>query len=384
METGCNAGFHCACAASRSLDGWLRHFVSRTMGDMCSGSRTAFLSQGCLVTSMKNTLMVRRLRSFASGARFLTRVVGSRYNPLLAQVVVTRRCNLACGYCNEYDAVSPPVPTQNLLASIDHLAALKTASITFTGGEPLLHPDLDTLIRAARNHGMIVTMITNGFRLTRDWIDRLNAADLQGMQISIDNLRPDEVSMKSLSSVEGKLALLARHARFKVNVNSVLGVSDERTQDVVTVAETAAKYGLQHSVGVLHDHTGLLKPLSPVQMQAYDQVTKISPSIVHGLNYWLFQKNLMRGQPNDWKCRAGARYLYVAEDGKVHWCSQQRGYPGIPLLEYGRKQIRRQYNTPKSCSPTCTLSCVHQMSMFDRYRGRQTAAASAPAMAASG
>ncbi len=315
--------------------------------------------------------MSSRLKTLGSGARFLARALGSRYNPLLAQLVVTRRCNLACGYCNEYDAVSPPVPLPDLLARVDHLAALKTASITFTGGEPLLHPDLDQLIRAARGHRMIVTMITNGFRLNRKWIERLNTADLQGMQISIDNLKPDEISMKSLASVERKLALLAEHAKFKVNVNSVLGVSGERTQDVVTVAETAAKYGFQHSVGVLHDHSGLLKPLSRAQMRAYQQVTKISPSIVHGLNYHLFQKNLMHGRPNDWKCRAGARYLYVSEDGKVHWCSQQRGYPGTPLLGYAREDIIREFHAEKSCSPTCTLGCVHQMSMFDRYRGGQ-------------
>ncbi|MBB2200562.1 radical SAM protein [Gluconacetobacter tumulisoli] len=320
---------------------------------------------------MSESSLSRRLATLRDGVRFLSRAVGSRYTPLLAQVVVTRRCNLACGYCNEYDDFSPPVPLADLLARVDHLAALKTASITFTGGEPLLHPDLDKVIRAARNHGMIVTMITNGFRLSRAWIDRLNAAGLQGMQISIDNLKPDEISMKSLSSVENRLGLLSKHARFKVNVNSVLGVSGERTQDVITVAETAAKYGLQHSVGVLHDHHGTLKPLSPAQMQAYETVTKISPSLVHTLNYRLFQKNLMHGRSNDWKCRAGARYLYVTEDGSVHWCSQQRGYPAIALLDYTREDIKREYHTEKGCSPTCTLSCVHQVSLFDRYRGRQ-------------
>jgi MoaA/NifB/PqqE/SkfB family radical SAM enzyme len=327
---------------------------------------------------MRDTSLSRRFSDFVSGLRFLRRVLGSRYNPLLAQVVVTRRCNLSCGYCNEYDDFSPPVPLRDLLAWVDRLAELKTASITFTGGEPLLHPELDQVIRAARGHGMIVTMITNGFRLTRDWIERLNAAGLQGMQISIDNLKPDDISMKSLMSVENKLALLSKYATFKVNVNSVMGVSDERTQDIVTVAETAAKYGLQHSVGVLHDHSGLLKPLSPKQMQAYARVTRISPSLVHSLNYRLFQKNLMHGRTNDWKCRAGARYLYVAEDGKVHWCSQQRGYPGIALLDYTRDDLRREFHTEKGCSPTCTLSCVHQMSMFDRYRGGQ----SKPAVAA--
>ncbi len=313
----------------------------------------------------------RRAADLASGLRFLARALGSRYTPLLAQLVVTRRCNLACGYCSEYDDHSPPVPTADLLAAVDRLAALGTASLTLTGGEPLLHPDLDQVVARARAHGMIVTTITNGFKLTRAWIDRLNDAGLQGMQISIDNLEPDAVSMKSLRSVEGKLALLAAHARFKVNVNSVLGISDERTADVVEVAQTAAKYGLQHSVGVLHDDTGVLKPLSAVQMDAYARVTRISPSVVHWLNYRLFQGNLMHGRPNDWKCRAGARYLYVAEDGRVHWCSQQRGYPAIRLLDYTRADIVREFHTEKSCSPTCTLSCVHQMSMFDRYRGAQ-------------
>src|SRR3546814_21042586 len=95
------------------------------------------------------------------------------------------------------------------------------------------------------------------------------------MQISIDNLQPDELSMKSLVSVERKLELLSRYATFTVNVNSVLGISDERTRDVIVVAETAARYGFLHSVGVLHDETGMIKPLSPMQQDAYHRVTSI-------------------------------------------------------------------------------------------------------------
>jgi len=316
--------------------------------------------------------MRKELNQLQSSARFIGRTLTSRYNPLLAQMVVTRRCNLSCGYCNEYDSDSPPIPLPRLIAQIDHLAKLKTAAITCTGGEPLLHPGLTEVISAIRRHGIIVTMISNGFRLSRKRIEALNDAGLQGMQISIDNLVADEVSMKSLHSVESKLKLLAEYAKFKVNINSVLGISDERTTDVIRIAETAKKYGFFHTVGVLHDHTGNVKPLTPIQFQAYRKVTKISASSTHRLNYWLFQKNLMQGRPNDWKCRAGARYLYICEDGKVHWCSQRRGYPGTPLLEYSLEDIQRAFNTQKDCSPGCTLGCVHQMSMFDRWRGQQT------------
>lgn len=312
------------------------------------------------------------MNKFQSSARFIGRAITSRYNPLLAQMVVTRKCNLSCGYCNEYDTDSPPVPRERLLAQVEHLASLKTAAITCTGGEPLLHPDLPEIISSIRHHGMVVTMITNGFRLSRKRIEALNDAGLQGMQISIDNLVADQVSMKSLESVESKLSLLAQHAQFEVNINSVLGISDERTTDVIEIAKTARKYGFFHTVGVLHDESGSLKPLTPVQFQAYRTVTKISPSFTHHLNYWLFQKNLMHGRPNDWKCRAGARYLYICEDGNVHLCSQRRGYPGTDLLNYTREDIKREFKTQKDCSPNCTLSCVHQMSMFDRWRGDQT------------
>src|SRR3546814_7465647 len=170
--------------------------ISDWSSDVCS-SDLAISSPGTLAT-MNRFAITQRLRNLGPGLRFLQRALSSRYCPLLAQMVVTRRCNLSCGYCNEYDDFSPPVPLPTLLAQITHLAQLKTASITLTGGEPLLHPQLEDLIRAVRGRGMIVTMITNGFRLSRERIERLNAAGLQGMQISIDNLQPDEISMKSL------------------------------------------------------------------------------------------------------------------------------------------------------------------------------------------
>jgi len=87
----------------------------------------------------------------------------------------------------------------------------------------------------------------------------------------------------------------------------------------------------------------------------------------------MFQQNLARGEPNDWHCSAGARYLYVCEDGLVHWCSQQRGYPGIPLERYGVEDLDRELQTTKSCAPYCTVSCVHRVALLDRLRSRPQA-----------
>jgi hypothetical protein len=89
-------------------------------------------------------------------------------------------------------------------------------------------------------------------------------------------------------------------------------------------------------------------------------------------NYLMFQKNLLDGKPNAWRCRAGARYLYICEEGRVHYCSQQRGAPGIALCDYTAQDIAREYATAKACAPYCTVSCVHQASFLDTWRGRQT------------
>src|SRR5215472_15078240 len=142
---------------------------------------------------------------------------------LLAHIIPTRRCNLACGYCNEYDDFSPPVPTDEMIRRIDRLAYLKTAIVTISGGEPLLHPEIEKLIQRIRHHGMIAGMITNGYLLTPNKIKALNEAGLEHLQISIDNLEPDDVSLKSLKVLEKKLEYLKEFAEFAVNINSVIG-----------------------------------------------------------------------------------------------------------------------------------------------------------------
>src|SRR5213083_2416840 len=108
----------------------------------------------------------RRLREW----RMIAKGLASTDHPILAHVIPMRRCNLACTYCNEYDDFSKPVAIEAMYARLDHLASLGTTIITISGGEPLLHPDLDLIIARIRKHGMIAGMITNGYLLTAERI----------------------------------------------------------------------------------------------------------------------------------------------------------------------------------------------------------------------
>jgi MoaA/NifB/PqqE/SkfB family radical SAM enzyme len=321
---------------------------------------------------MRLTPAVRKLRSFKRRfrqARMLGQAIKSRHHPILAHIIPIRRCNLSCAYCNEYDKVSNAVPTAEMLRRVDLLAALGTGIITFSGGEPLLHPELDEIIRRIRAHGIIATVITNGYLLTPERIQRLNCAGLEHLQISIDNVQPDDVSKKSLKVLDKKLQWLAEYAEFDVNINSVLGAGVQNPADALSITRRALELGFETTVGVIHDHGGQLRPLQGKEKTVYDQIQSERKPAFWAFAYdKLFHKNLALGQPNDWQCRAGSRYLYICEDGLVHWCSQQRGYPAIPLEQYTGEDLEREYWTPKPCAPYCTISCVHRVAMIDLVR----------------
>jgi MoaA/NifB/PqqE/SkfB family radical SAM enzyme len=306
-------------------------------------------------------------------ARLSATAIGSKYRPILAQIVPTRRCNLACTYCNEYDKVSEPVPTEVMLARIDRLAALGTFSVDLSGGEPLLHPEADAIISRIRERGMFAGLLTNGYFLTPDRIARLNRAGLDRLQISIDNVAPDEVSNKSLKVLDQKLRNLARHAEFDVSINSVLGSGVRHPSDALVIARRALELGFGTSVGLIHDGDGQLSSLGTEARAAYDEIAALGRGFYTHAHDSLFQGHLIEGTPNAWQCRAGSRYLYICEDGLVHWCSQQRGYPAIPLEEYGPALLEREHSSTKSCAPTCTVSCVHRVGIIDDLRDRPLA-----------
>ncbi len=314
----------------------------------------------------------RRLREY----KLIVKGVLSTDHPVMAQIIPMRRCNLDCTYCNEYDKVSEAVPLPVMNQRIDDLARLGTSIVTISGGEPLLHPQLDDIIARIRLYPMIAGIITNGYLLTADRIQRLNRAGLDHLQISIDNVMPDDVSKKSLKVLDRKLQLLAEHAEFHVNINSVVGGGIRNPHDALVVGRRAVQLGFTSTIGIIHDGDGQLRPLGDDELAVFRTMKKMTKR--HYARFNWFQDNIADGKPNNWRCRAGARYLYICEDGLVHYCSQRRGFPGTPLSQYTVEDIRREFRAEKSCAPNCTISCVHQVSYMDFWRAPQSAPSPQP------
>ncbi len=109
---------------------------------------------------------------------------------------VTRYCNLACAHCCTDSSPllrrTPAVSTESALRLISELPALGITSMTLSGGEPLLRPDLPRLLDLAGHLGVGVYLNTNGYPITRRRAEALRAAGVRMVTISLDSHRAED------------------------------------------------------------------------------------------------------------------------------------------------------------------------------------------------
>ncbi len=294
------------------------------------------------------------------------------YRPLLAQIVVSKRCNLACGYCYEHDDHSPPVPMHRLRRWVQQLQRLRVVFVTLNGGEPLLNPDVVDLVHHIQRSGMIPMMNSNGMLLTEELIHDLGRAGLLGIQISCDGMVDNDSTRKTMQHLRPKLDLLAEHARFRVRVNTVLGSAPP--QEAIEAIRIVLGYGFDAQCSLIRDASGAALPLSAETQEAYATIRGMGgrlPSFLHDD----FQVKLVRGEQVRWKCRSGARYFHVDGDGLVHVCQPRTGTPGKPLEDYDRRDIEKYFHMYKPCSPRCPHAYAHIGSRLDGWRHQAAGAA---------
>lgn len=287
----------------------------------------------------------------------------AQFSPILAQLIVTRRCNIECGYCNEYDLTSKPVPKDILFGRIEKLRQLGTLSLEFSGGEPLLHPDLCEIIEYTTKKNFVTRMmITNGYLLTEDIIKKLNDAGLTHMQLSVDGVKANSVTVKVLDRLKPKLELLAKFRNFDVTINSVIGAAP--SNEAEQVFDFTDRLGFTPRFLVVHDENGQMK-LGEEDLALY-QVLK--EKIYKSSTKRIYLDDLLAGKSAPFKCRAGSRYLYIDEFGIVHQCSQTIKEYGKPLAEFSVDDLKKNFYTPHHCADRCTIGCARTNSAPDGWR----------------
>jgi MoaA/NifB/PqqE/SkfB family radical SAM enzyme len=291
-----------------------------------------------------------------------------RVGPFLAQLVVTRRCNLSCDYCSEFDTTSRAVPFEMLQRRMAKLAELRTWALALMGGEPTLHPDLLRIFQEMRRLGFQRRMMTtNGLLLTRRMVDGLNESGLTDLNVSVDGVKRSPSTLKVLEVLRPRLEALAERARFDVVLNVVIGVAPR--EEVLEVVDFALLHRFAPRLLLIHDESGQIR-LSQAQMALYLEVKrKLGSAAEEAGNY---RDRLIQHGEAPFRCRSGARYLYVDEFGLVRWCAQTRWSYGKELLEYTVDDLREQFYLEKPCHVRCSVACARTVSAFDRWRGQRS------------
>lgn len=144
----------------------------------------------------------------------------------IGYIQVVRHCNHFCGFCS-----NPATPWEHTFETmtelVDDLVRRGYFGVVMTGGEPTLHSDLPRIVRYAKDAGLHVRMITNGWRLgDRDYARALAEAGLSLVHVSIYSVRPEiEQQLRGIAAtVERAMAAIesAHAAGIEVNINCVI------------------------------------------------------------------------------------------------------------------------------------------------------------------
>jgi len=165
---------------------------------------------------------------------------------------VTDRCNFRCSFCMPREPSWLPskeiMSTGEIARVVRILASMGVTRVRLTGGEPLVRPDIEEIVRAiASTKGVEgVAMTTNGFHLAR-LAKRLALAGLRSVTVSLHSLKPERfegiVGVKGVFErvLEGIEEALRAGLKVKVNVVVVRGCNDD---ELVNFAELARMSGL--------------------------------------------------------------------------------------------------------------------------------------------
>lgn len=285
--------------------------------------------------------------------------------PLQCSLYVTDQCNLDCHYCTEFDNSVPHPGIDDLKRWVLKIRDLGTERIALVGGEPLMHPDIVTLVRYCRKLGFSTSLTTNGFLLSPELVQALDDAGLGVMQISVDRMTPSAVTRKSMKTLLGRLDLVMQ-SRIKLHVTGV--ICQDTLDECGQVLATGLAKGIPTEIRLVHAGPDSVYRVDP---GARDRLRTLLHSMlarkkagekIHTTRVLLdYQLDLLEGRQPDWTCTGGFKLFFVSATGRFMECSMKP--TPYPIEEMTRERMRGYYRK-KDCQNGCGVYCVVGASMF--------------------
>ncbi len=198
----------------------------------------------------------------------LLRKAEEECTPLFSSLEITQSCNLRCVHCYNFDRAQPvPPPRDSKLTTseiIDIISQLKDAGclyLTLTGGEPLIHPCIEDIIRFARKRRLVVRLKTNGTFLTKSTVEMLSNTGVAGIDVSLYGATaPTHDAFTAIkgsfnNTIAGIDRALEEGLAVKINFSVVRGNATEVTEMLNMVRKLDVSYGFNIFITKRYDGT---------------------------------------------------------------------------------------------------------------------------------
>ena len=255
-------------------------------------------------------------------------------------------CNMQCGFCFApfHDVRSELLPKghleeQDCIRVVEALAEAGLAKINFAGGEPTLCPWLPQLIHRANELGMTTSVVTNGSRVTEDWLGQVGSS-LDWVALSIDALNPAVLERIGRKTPNGPMSeddysrvsgmVKAHGVRLKVNTV----VCRENCQDDMSafiLRVRPERWKILQVLPVAGQNDGGVERFVIDQRQFTAYVERHQGVAAHGVTLVPENNDLMTGS-----------YLMVDPAGRFFDNTQGRHTPSSPILDVGVEAALRQ------------------------------------------
>lgn len=316
-------------------------------------------------------------RRLAAGLRLARGLAQTRlrHRPFILSHLVTSRCNARCSTCLWRDVVAPEneLPASTIAWLYREAAAAGVAQVVIWGGEPTLRPDLPRLVWAARDAGLVVTLISNGWRLHQYWPEMRGAVD--ALILSLDDVGPAHDRLRGLPGLYDRLEELVAGLRRdsdrpRLLVNTVLSQANKGA--LRRVAPIAQRWGAglyfcpmetgQMLAGGFADQKGELA-LTPEWLREAAQLALDLKAAGYPLLSTDRYLHMLMENPSlsGYVCRTPETILTVGADGSVRDCLRRdRPLAFVQDLRAQAQALTHLYDLPRfqkllTDAPACTV-----------------------------
>jgi MoaA/NifB/PqqE/SkfB family radical SAM enzyme/glycosyltransferase involved in cell wall biosynthesis len=269
--------------------------------------------------------------------------------PLTLLLLVNRGCNLRCRFCDLWEG-KIRMPLDRATALFAEAAKIGTKTVVITGGEPLLHPELPAIVRAAKARGMGVNITTNGTILDRHY-DTLVAAGVDSLSMSIDGLPETHDRLRGQDGAHARTwKALERVVREgKVGANVYFVVTRENVRELVTVWEQVRALGAGFDFWPVNDAPDLTLT-RPEDRAAWEEavatIARADADVAARAHYYREALRYHAGEKAAMRCLGLVDQYGVTYDGDLLPCCVW-GAPGLKVGNVFETPLSTLWTSPE-------------------------------------